>query len=140
MSGLPSLSRSAITHLVTFSCTGMFAPGLDVQLVEKMGLERNIERTCINFMGCYAGINALKTAYHIARSQPESVVLLAGVELCSLHYHKSVKQNQVIANALFGDGAAAAIVSAKSFEESKPLKGLKPFRGSIFHRKLLCGV
>jgi len=115
---LPSLQTSDITHLITFSCTGMFAPGLDIQLVEQLQLNRNVERTCINFMGCYAGINALKSAFHICRSQPDAVVLLAGVELCTLHYQKNDKQDQVIANALFADGAAACIVSNKDFKSS----------------------
>jgi alpha-pyrone synthase len=106
-------SPSEVTHLITFSCTGMFAPGIDIQLVDKLGLNRNVERTCINFMGCYAGINALKTAYHIIRSQPDSTVLLAGVELCTLHFQKNEKQDQLVANALFADGASASIVSAK---------------------------
>ncbi len=119
LNNLPSLSLAKITHVITFSCTGMSAPGLDIQLVEKLGLNRNVERTCINFMGCYAGMNALKVAYHIARSQPEAVVLLAGVELCTLHYQKNEKQYQVIANALFADGAAACIVSAKKIESEK---------------------
>ena len=112
LESLPSLSISHITHLITFSCTGMSAPGLDIQLVDRLGLNRNVERTCINFMGCYAGINALKTAYHISRSEPEAVVLLAGVELCTLHYQKNEKEDQIIANALFADGASAAIISA----------------------------
>ena len=115
---LPSLKTTDITHLITFSCTGMFAPGLDIQLVEQLGLDRSVERTCINFMGCYAAINALKSAYHICRSEPDAVVLLAGVELCSLHYQRSNEQNQVVANALFSDGAAAVIVSAKDIEKS----------------------
>ena len=122
---LPALKKEAITHLVTFSCTGMYAPGLDIQLVEKLGLERSVERTCINFMGCYAAINALKAAYHICRSQPEAVVMLAGVELCSLHYQKSNEPNQVVANALFGDGAAAAIVSAQSLQTKAGQIGFK---------------
>jgi predicted naringenin-chalcone synthase len=113
---LPSLERSRITHVITFSCTGMHAPGIDMQLVEKFGLNRNVERTCINFMGCYAGINALKTAWHIGRSQPNAVVLVAGVELCTLHYQKSNVQDQVVANAIFADGAAACIVSSAEIE------------------------
>ena len=114
---LPELKKTDITHLIAFSCTGMYAPGIDIQLVEMLGLNRNVERTCINFMGCYAAINALKAAYHIARSEPDAVILLAGVELCSLHYQKSNEPNQVVANALFGDGAAAAIVSAKPLQQ-----------------------
>ena len=112
LGNLDAFDVSDITHLVTFSCTGMYAPGLDIQLVENIGLNRNVERTCINFMGCYAGINALKVAHHIVRSQPGAVVLLAGVELCTLHYQKNKETDQVIANALFADGAAACIVSS----------------------------
>lgn len=115
---LPSLTKDSITHVIAFSCTGMMAPGIDIQLVETLGLNRNVERTCINFMGCYAAINALKTAYHIARSQPEAVILLAGVELCTLHYQKNKDPNQVVANALFADGSAAAIVSSKRYENN----------------------
>jgi alpha-pyrone synthase len=113
---LPFLEKKEITHLITFSCTGMYAPGLDIQLVENLGLERNVERTCINFMGCYAAINAMKSAYYIAKAEPDAVVLIAGVELCSLHYRKSNDPFQVVANAIFGDGAAAAIISSKKIE------------------------
>ncbi len=113
-----SVSLSEVTHLITFSCTGMSAPGLDIQLVEKLNLNRNVERTCINFMGCYAGINALKVANHIVRSELSSIVLLIGVELCTLHYQKNEKQDQVIANALFADGASACVVTAKPFEKN----------------------
>jgi len=121
LSQLPELSVSSITHVITFSCTGMSAPGLDIQMVEKLNLQRSVERTCINFMGCYAGINALKMANHIARSEPGAVILLAAVELCTLHYQKNEKQDQLIANALFSDGAAACIVSSKEISSSRTL-------------------
>jgi predicted naringenin-chalcone synthase len=121
---LPSITLSSITHIITFSCTGMSAPGLDMQLVELLGLNRNVERTCINFMGCYAGINALKVANYIARSEPDAIVLLAGVELCTLHYQKNEKQDQVVANALFADGAAACIVSTKNLKSIKQSSSL----------------
>jgi len=103
-----------VTHLITFSCTGMSAPGVDIQIVEHFGLDRSIERTCINFMGCYAGINALKTASYISRSDANAVVLVVGVEICTIHYKKSSTKDQLIANALFSDGAAAAIVTQRS--------------------------
>jgi predicted naringenin-chalcone synthase len=115
---LPLLKKEEITHIITFSCTGMYAPGLDIQLVEQLGLNRNAERTCINFMGCYAAINALKTAYHICRSEKEAVVMIAGVELCSLHYQRSYEAGQMVANALFGDGAAAAVISSKDIKNA----------------------
>ncbi len=126
---LPTFSLAQVTHLITFSCTGMSAPGLDIQLVEKLGLNRNVERTCINFMGCYAGINAMKTAYHISRSEPDAVVLLAGVELCTLHYQKNEKEDQMIANALFADGASACIISSQkiSTTDNAPVLSLHKF-------------
>lgn len=124
-SNLDSFDVSSVTHLITFSCTGMYAPGIDIQLVESIGLNRNVERTCINFMGCYAGINALKVAHHIARSQPDAVVLLAGVELCTLHYQKNEGQDQIIANALFSDGAAACLVSSSKMKKKHSIPSIK---------------
>lgn len=117
---LPGFEISSITHVITFTCTGLSAPGLDMQLVEELGINRNAERTCINFMGCYAGVNALKTAWHICRSQKDAVVLVAGVELCTLHYRQFESQDQLIANALFADGAAAAIVSSRTLQSRQP--------------------
>ena len=110
-----NFDRSVITHVITFSCTGMSAPGLDIQLIERLGLNRNVERTCINFMGCYAAFNAIKVGDHITQSVDEAVVLIVGVELCTLHYNKSKEPDQVVANAIFADGAAAAIISKREF-------------------------
>ena len=112
LSQLDDYNKKKITHIVTFSCTGMYAPGLDVELVETLGLDPHVERTCINFMGCYAAFNALKNAYHIVRSEPGANVLLVGVELCSLHYINNNIPDQILANALFADGASAVIVTA----------------------------
>jgi predicted naringenin-chalcone synthase len=127
-SELLDFNSRSITHLITFSCTGMSAPGLDIQLIERLGLHRNVERTCINFMGCYAGINALKSAYHICRSQPDAVVLVIGVELCTIHYQKHRNDDQLIANALFADGAASCIVSQKKINSGSNFQfGLKDF-------------
>jgi predicted naringenin-chalcone synthase len=115
---VPDIDFKSITHLITFSCTGMSAPGLDIQLIERLGLQRNVERTCINFMGCYAGINALRSAYHICSSQPEAVVMVVGVELCTIHYQKHRSDDQLIANALFADGAAACIVTQQKLNST----------------------
>ena len=99
-----------ITHLITVSCTGMHAPGIDIELVEKLGLNRNIERTCINFMGCYGALNALKVADYICRATPSAKVLIVSVELCTLHFQKENTLDNWVANSLFSDGAAAVIV------------------------------
>jgi alpha-pyrone synthase len=117
-------AKDKISHLVTFSCTGMYAPGIDVGIVEAFNLAKDVERTCINFMGCYAAIVALKNAYHIVRSNPQAVVLLVGVELCSIHHNTRPDPEQVVANAIFGDGASAVLVTSEDpgFETGRGLE------------------
>lgn len=100
-----------ITHLITVSCTGFSAPGVDQALVWGLGLDMSVSRTIIGFMGCHAAINALRVANDIVRADPSAIVLLCCVELCSLHMHFSDRRDQLIANALFADGAAAAVLS-----------------------------
>lgn len=100
----------SITHLITFSCTGMYAPGLDLDIVEHLNLSSNISRTCINFMGCYAAFNAIKSAYAFANAFPNAKVLIVGVELCTIHFQRFNEYDHIIANSIFGDGAAAAII------------------------------
>lgn len=103
-----------ITHLITVSCTGMYAPGLDIDLVGRLGLKTTVERTCINFMGCYGAINALKTADYICRADAHAKVLVVSVELCTLHFQKENSLDNWVANSLFSDGAAAVLVEDKA--------------------------
>ena len=105
-------SSEKITHLIVTSCTGFAAPGVDFEIIRLCNLEYSIERTVIGFMGCNAAINALKLARHIVRSEPDSRVLIVGVELCTLHLQESDRIEQLLSFLLFGDGCAAAIVSA----------------------------
>jgi predicted naringenin-chalcone synthase len=105
--------RTAITHLVVASCTGFTAPGLDQQLVERLGLDPSVERTLVGFMGCSAAVNALKTAHHIVRSEPHAKVLVVNLELCSLHLQQTSEVETVLMALLFGDGCAATLVSAE---------------------------
>jgi len=104
------IDKKDITHLITVSCTGMSAPGLELQLMEAMGLRPDIIRTAINFMGCYAAIHGLKMANDIATAQPGSYVLVVCTELCSLHFQKSFTEDTIIAPLIFGDGCAAALI------------------------------
>lgn len=104
------IEKKEITHLITVSCTGMSAPGLELELMEAMGLNTNTTRTSINFMGCYAAIHGLKMANDIVTAQPASKVLLVCTELCSLHFQKTFNDDQITAPLLFGDGCAAALV------------------------------
>ena len=103
---------NGITHLITVSCTGMYAPGLDIELVEKLNLKTSVERTAINFMGCYAAFNALKIAEKIVSTDQAAQVLVVCVELCSLHFQKNQGEETLLANSLFGDGAAAIMVKS----------------------------
>ena len=102
-----------ITHLVVASCTGMSAPGLDLQIVRRLGLSPSVERTLIGFMGCYAAISALKVAHHIVRSEPDAQVLVVNCELCTLHLKETQDLEQLLTFSLWGDGASAALVSAE---------------------------
>ncbi len=104
---------SQVTHLIYVSCTGMYAPGVDIELVEKLGLNTHIQRTAINFMGCYAAFNAMKVAHSIVRADANAQVLIVCTELCTLHFQKEKDEDNLLANALFADGSAAALVSAK---------------------------
>ncbi len=103
--------RGEITHLVVASCTGFAAPGLDLELVARLGLNPSIERTMIGFMGCYAAINALKLAHHIVRSEPEAKVLVVNCELCTLHLKDTDDLETLLSFCLWGDGCSAALVS-----------------------------
>ena len=96
-----------ITQLITVSCTGFRAPGVDFELIEALGLPRTVQRTHVGFMGCHGALNGLRVANALAGSDPTARVLLCAVELCSLHYHYGWDPKRVVANALFGDGAAA---------------------------------
>lgn len=100
----------AITHVVTASCTGFEAPGFDQGLINGLGLRATVRRTHVGFMGCHAAINALAVAAAFAQADPGATILVCCAELCSLHFHFGDRADQMISNALFADGAAAAIV------------------------------
>ncbi|NIJ06692.1 putative naringenin-chalcone synthase [Sphingomonas vulcanisoli] len=102
-----------ITHLVVASCTGFVAPGLDQIIVTDIGLNPGVERTLVGFMGCYAAVNALRLAHHIVRSTPLARVLVVNIELCSLHFQRTPDLERMLSMLLFGDGCAAAIVTAE---------------------------
>lgn len=100
-----------ITHLITVSCTGMSAPGLDLQLVKALNLPTNIVRTSVNFMGCYAAIHALKLADAFCKSTEKTNVLIVCTELCTLHFQNTSNVEDILSACLFADGSATCIVS-----------------------------
>jgi len=105
------ITPQQITHLITVSCTGMSAPGLDLALMEEMKLPPDIFRTSVNFMGCYAAIHALKLAKMICDSEVDAKVVLVCTELCTLHFQKEFTEDNAASSLLFADGCAAVLVS-----------------------------
>lgn len=105
------IHANQITHLITISCTGMSAPGLDLEIMEAMKLSPSLFRTSINFMGCYAAIHGLKLAKFICDSEPDANVVLVATELCTLHFQKEYTIENASSSLLFADGAAAVLVS-----------------------------
>lgn len=101
-----------ITHLITISCTGMYAPGLDIDLVNRLSLSKSVQRTCINFMGCYAAFVGLKAANAFCAADSKAKVLVVATELCTLHFQNKTDDDNLISNAIFGDGSAALLVAA----------------------------
>jgi predicted naringenin-chalcone synthase len=99
----------AITHLVTVSCTGFIAPGVDLALISGLGLPPTVQRTHVGFMGCHGALNGLRVANAFVSADPAARVLLCAVELCSLHYYYGSEADKLFANAIFADGAAALV-------------------------------
>jgi len=107
--GPSGLKGADLTHLVTVSCTGFIAPGMDLALIRALGLPATVQRTHIGYMGCHGALNGLRVAQAFSAAEREARVLLCAVELCTLHYHYGWDAQKVIANALFADGAAAVV-------------------------------
>ena len=116
-----------ITHLITVSCTGMYAPGLDFDLINAFNLSKNIDRTAINFMGCYAAITATKRANDICLANAGASVLVVCVELCTIHFHNEKTDDNLLANAIFSDGAAAFLMGDSAQSKGLSLRPLKFF-------------
>lgn len=104
--------KDDISHIIVTTCTGFYAPGLDLQIINHYGLNPAIERTVVGFMGCYAAINALKLARHIVRSQKNAQVLILNLELCTLHLKETDDLEQILSFLIFADGCSASVVSA----------------------------
>jgi predicted naringenin-chalcone synthase len=104
-----SVSGAEVTHLITVSCSGFRAPGFDLGLVEELGLPRSVVRTHVGFMGCHGAFNALRVADAFLAAEPGATVLICCLEICSIHQQYTADADQIVANALFSDGAAAVV-------------------------------
>ncbi|UNK72091.1 type III polyketide synthase [Microbacterium sp. H1-D42] len=127
----PDITASDITHVVTVSCTGFHAPGPDYAIVRGLGLSDAVQRYHLGFMGCYAAMPALRAAMQFCLADPAAVVLVVSVELCTLHLRSSSDPDTIIASSLFSDGAAAALVTARTFGAPVPAFSLDGFHTAI---------
>ncbi|WP_432432613.1 type III polyketide synthase [Cryobacterium breve] len=114
LAACPGVEAADVTHVVTVSCTGFYAPGPDYMLVRELGLKPTTQRYHLGFMGCYASMPALRTAKQFVEADPNAVVLVVSAELCSLHLRTSDDPDTIVASSLFSDGAAAGIVSSRA--------------------------
>lgn len=103
-----------ITHLVTISCTGFYAPGPDFDIQQALGLRSDLERYHLGFMGCYASIPGLKLADQICRANPDANVMVVSVELCTIHFQAAPVMDDLLSASVFADGAAGVIVSSRN--------------------------
>jgi predicted naringenin-chalcone synthase len=113
LDGAEGFSARDVTHVITVSCTGFYAPGPDLDVVRGLGLRPGVERYHVGFMGCYAAFPALRMARAFCRAEPDAVVLVVAVELCTLHLQPSRDDDALIAASVFADGGAGALVSAR---------------------------
>ncbi len=132
LSSGPGPGPSDITHVVTVSCTGFCNPGPDYHIVRELGLPHSTQRYHLGFMGCYAALPGLRMAKQFCEADPRAVVLVLCLELCSLHLHLDGTEDALLANSLFSDGAAAAVVSAR-----EPAPGTGAYRLGEFHSALV---
>jgi predicted naringenin-chalcone synthase len=125
------LDAAEVTHVITASCTGFFAPGPDFRLVIDLGIPTSVERYHIGFMGCAAAFPALRAAARICDAQPGAVVLVVCGELCTLHLRSSSEPDQIVASSVFADGAAAAVVTSDAARATGPMLAVDAFTTSI---------
>ena len=132
LDGCPGVGPGDVTHVVTVSCTGFYNPGPDFHIVRDLGIPASAQRYHLGFMGCYAAFPALRMAAQFCEADPGAVVLVVCLELCSLHLQLKPEEDSLLANSLFADGGAAAIVAARP-----PAPGRSAYRIGAFHSALV---
>lgn len=113
---------NSIDRLITISCTGFFAPGLDYELIKEFKISPGVKRTNIGFMGCAASLVGINSVWEAMNQNGNENVLMVSVELCSLHLQTEPTRDNILANLIFADGAAAAFFSKRNFLEKNKLE------------------
>ncbi|MEL4317693.1 type III polyketide synthase [Leifsonia sp. YIM 134122] len=131
LDALDDVTASDVTHVITVSCTGFYAPGPDYMLVRELGLGLAVQRFHLGFMGCYATMPALRLAKQLVDADADAVVLVVTAELCTLHLRSSNDPDTIVASSLFADGAGAGIVSSRMPAAGEIALGLDRFETVI---------
>ncbi|GAA4774946.1 type III polyketide synthase [Microbacterium gilvum] len=126
-----ALDADDVTHVITVSCTGFYAPGPDFVVARDLGLPADVQRFHLGFMGCYASLPALRLASQLCLADPDAVVLVISVELCTLHLRPSDDPDTIVATSLFSDGAGAALVTARPIGSDEPGFDLDRFASRV---------
>ncbi len=127
----PGIDVTDVSHVITVSCTGFYAPGPDIEIIRALGLAPTTQRSHLGFMGCYAAFPALRAATDFCRADPEAVVLVVAVELCTLHLHAADDTDTILSSSLFADGGAAALVTGRPAPAGTPLLDLEAFSSTL---------
>ena len=121
------LTAAQVDSVVTISSTGIATPSLEARAAEQLGLRSDIERVPVFGLGCAGGVSGFTIAARLAQSRPGSIVLLVAVEVCTLSFRlDELTKANIVATALFGDGAAACVIRAGE-------SGLVSFEGAGQH-------
>ena len=123
--------KDEITHIITVSCTGFYAPGPDYTILRALDLSPSIQRYHLGFMGCYAALPALKMANNFCQTDPDAVVMVVSLELCTLHLQIGNTTDQLISASVFSDGGGGAIVSAREPSKKQPSFRIDSFASTI---------
>jgi alkylresorcinol/alkylpyrone synthase len=114
------LAARDIDHVITVSCTGVMIPSLDAELMNCLPFRTDCRRTPITELGCAAGAVGLSRAHDHVQAHPGETALLIAVELSSLTFqHRDTSMANVVASSIFGDGAAAAVVTGRPARDGR---------------------
>lgn len=111
----PHIQKDEISHVITVSCTGFFAPGPEFEIVKQLKLNPDVQRFHIGFMGCYAAFPALKMAESFCKADPDANILIVCAELCTLHFQYKTEVDSLLSASVFADGAAGVLVSGRKY-------------------------
>lgn len=118
------IAAHEIDTIVTICSTGIATPSLDARMIHRLGLRSDVQRLPVFGLGCAGGVLGLSRAAAMAKARPQSTVLLLAVELCGLTFRAQDRsKSNIVATALFGDGAAAAVISSRGRHADKPMLG-----------------